>query len=64
MDNTVIKTYKGANYETIAASTQATSNFKQTPVTDQSSSEIYEKQNLLLIENDNDIKYLPFSSHL
>jgi hypothetical protein len=54
MDNTDIKIISTANYEGIAT-TQATSNCKQTP--DQSAFEIYEKQNLLLIENDNDIKY-------
>ena len=58
MDNTsAFKMNSGANFEAISTA-QATSNCKQTPVTDESSSgEIYEKQNLLLIENDNDIKY-------
>ena len=53
MDNTDIKINNGAKYERLG-STQATSNIKQIPITDES---IYEKQNLLLIENDNDIKY-------
>ena len=53
MDNTDIKINNGANCEGLV-STQATSNFKQTPINDES---IYEKQNQLLIENDNDIKY-------
>ncbi len=53
MDNTDIKINNGAKYERLG-STQATSNIKQIPITDES---IYDKQNLLLIENDNDIKY-------
>ncbi len=53
MDNTDIKINNGANDEGLV-STQATSNFKPRPIYDES---IYEKQNLLLIENDNDIKY-------
>ncbi len=59
MDNTDIKINNGANYGRLG-STQATSNIKMIPITDES---IYEKQNFLLIENDNDIKYLTFTSH-
>lgn len=57
MDNTVTKNIgEGSTTFDRIASTEATSNCKQTPITDESS-EVYEKQNLLLIENDNDIKY-------
>lgn len=57
MDNTATKIIgEGSTTYDRIATTQDTSNCKQTPIKDESS-EVYEKQNLLLIENDNDIKY-------